>query len=242
MLASFLASAEAFMHGFLNIPGNVARFISPSRFLISKFVDFGWGEDHFMHLPYCLSSMNSDGYNADEGYALFLGRLESYKGISTLIRAMSANKNIRLKVVGTGSETESSATLISEMQLNNVELTGYLHGEDLRKIVRNCSYIIVPSEWYENYPLVVMEAMAAGKPVIASRIGGLPEMVEEGITGFLFEPRNHSDLSDKMKALSTDKNLRIMMGKNGREKAVVVFDPEKHFENIMRIYSNALNR
>ncbi len=132
--------------------------------------------------------------------------------------------------------------LISELQLKNVEFTGYLQGDELQKIIQNCSFIVVPSEWYENYPFVIMEGMTAAKPVIASRIGGLPEMVDDGVSGFLFEPQNYKELAEKMRILIGDKLLREKMGRKGREKAVVDFDPDRHYEKIMQVYSDALTQ
>jgi glycosyltransferase involved in cell wall biosynthesis len=240
--ASMLASIEAVTHRYLNISKNVSYFLSPSLFLINKFCEFGWQKDRFIHVPYCLPSANTENSEVGADYALFLGRLESYKGIATLLRAASINKDIKLKIVGGGSEKNSIMKYASENQLNNVEFTGYLQGNELQKIIHDCSFIVVPSEWYENYPYVIMEGMTAGRPVIASRIGGLPEMVDDGVTGFLFEPQNYVELADKMKILKRDKLLREKMGHAGREKAVVDFDPNRHYEKIMQVYSNALNQ
>lgn len=241
-MASILVSLEATIHEYLNIFENVSYLISPSLFLINKFGEFGWQKNRFIHVPYCLSAVDFQSPDKDAGYALFLGRLESYKGITTLLRAASINTDINLKIVGAGSENKSLMKLVSDFQLKNVELTGYLHGDELQKIIKNCSFIVVPSEWYENYPYVIMEGMTAGKPVIASRIGGLPEMVDDGVTGFLFEPQNHRELGDKMKILFRDKLLREKMGRKGREKAAIDFDPDRHYEKIMQVYSDALTQ
>jgi glycosyltransferase involved in cell wall biosynthesis len=236
--ASLVSTLEAEAHRFLGYKKMVSAYLSPSAFLIDKFVEFGWGRERFVHLPLFLQPEHiyPDG-GRDGGYALYMGRLESYKGLHTLLAAAGQLGNLPLKIVGEGSEEAEIRRTAEALALENVTFDGYKTGEDLRQRLRECSFVVVPSEWYENHPYSVMESMAAGKPVVAARIGGLPEMVEEGLTGLLFEPGNAAELAEKMRCLSSDKELRARMGRSAREKAVALYDRQRHYDALVNIYS-----
>lgn len=126
----------------------------------------------------------------DEGYYLYYGRLSGEKGVATLTEAFAKHPELKLKVVGTGPIEED----LKKKQYSNVEFLGYKTGEGLYNIVRNARFVCVPSEWYENNPMTIVEAYSMGVPVIGARIGGIPEIVEEGKTGFLFESGNVESL------------------------------------------------
>jgi glycosyltransferase involved in cell wall biosynthesis len=241
--ASVVSFLEATTHKYLDLPGMVSSFISPSKFLLEKFIQFGWRRDKFVHLPYFLTSEKFVPSETVEGpYALYIGRLESYKGVKTLLHAAKRVSDVPVKIVGEGSEKSSCIQLAKKINIKNVEFTGYLSGNALKNVLHQAQYVVVPSEWYENYPYAVMEAMAAGKPVIASRIGGLPEMIEEGITGYLFEPGNSIDLAERMRSLIDDSGTRKRMGASAKEIALGRYNQLYHFEKIMDIYSLATTK
>jgi glycosyltransferase involved in cell wall biosynthesis len=112
----------------------------------------------------------------------------------------------------------------------------------LNEIIRNAAFVVVPSECYENCSMVVLEAMAFGKPIIGSRIGGIPEQVEDGKTGLLFEMGNVQQLSRKMEVLAEDKELRKEMGRAAREKLEREYSLKDHCEGLLHIYSELLGR
>ncbi|HEX9935131.1 MAG TPA: glycosyltransferase family 4 protein, partial [bacterium] len=122
--------------------------------------------------------------------------------------------------------------------LTNVEFTGSLKGRALQQGVLGAQFVVVPSEWYENSPLVIYEAFTMGKPVIGSRIGGIPELVGEGQDGLLFNPGDATELHECIQTLLRRPRSSIRMGKRARQKAVAWFDPEKHYHEIMGIYQS----
>jgi len=122
------------------------------------------------------------------------------------------------------------------------EFYGYKKGKGLKEIIANSAFVVVPSEWYENCSMVVLEAMAMGKPVLGSRVGGIPEQVDDGKTGFLFEMGDADDLAQKMYILSEDRELRIKMGQKGREKVVSMYNLDNHCKDIISIYENLLQK
>jgi glycosyltransferase involved in cell wall biosynthesis len=127
-------------------------------------------------------------------YALYVGHLSAHKGVRTLLKAWRQLLNLPLKVVGSGPLLEELVAYTEAHGLD-VEFTGLLPRSEVLGLVRRAAVQVVPSEWYEGFPLVIAEAQYCGTPVVASRIGGLPELVVEGSMGALFEPGNAMDLA-----------------------------------------------
>lgn len=145
-----------------------------------------------MHQEYIFSNDYKD-------YILYFGRFSREKGILTLLKAhKKSGCKYHLIVVGAGPIKEEIVTYIEENELTNIELPGPIYGQDMEKIIEGAKTVIVPSEWYENCPYALLQSLAKGKVVIASRIGGLPELIEDGNTGFLFEAGNADDLKLKI--------------------------------------------
>ena len=130
-----------------------------------------------------------------EEYLLYAGRLSREKGVETLIRAMKRIPRVKLKIAGTGPLEDDMRRMVADSGLQNVEFCGHLSPEELRRTLLGCSYVIVPSQWYENNPMTIIEACAAAKPVIASNIGGIPEIVRDEVSGYLFDPGDHVGLA-----------------------------------------------
>jgi glycosyltransferase involved in cell wall biosynthesis len=172
----------------------------------------------------------------DEGYVLYLGRLSREKGVETLLRAHEAAGTWDLVVAGTGPLERGL-----QMRYRNAQFVGQLSGQALKATIGGASAIVVPSEWYENCPMSVLEAMAYGKPVVASRIGGIPELVVDGETGVLFEPGDAGELQRHVSRLMGDASLRPRMGAAGRIRAERQFSIEKHNANLIDTYRSLVS-
>jgi glycosyltransferase involved in cell wall biosynthesis len=175
-------------------------------------------------------------------YFLFFGRLSSEKGLVTLIEAWrNVSSSCRLKIVGTGPLESTLADLIETYNLSNVELLGYQSGMDLIELIRNSSFILVPSEWYENNPMTLIEGFSYGKPGIGSSIGGIPELIQNGETGFLFQPGNVEELTDCIyKADSLSENVYASFAKNARRLVDEQCSSEIHYDQLIKIYNRAM--
>ena len=140
-------------------------------------------------------------------------------------------------MVGTGPLAEELRGEYPE-----VDFLGYQSGQALHDLIANAAFVVVPSEWYENCSMVVLEAMAFGngKPIIGSRIGGIPEQIDDGKTGFLFEMGNVEELAQKMKSLASDKDLRCVMGKAARRKLEKEYSLQAHCTDLIHIYNELL--
>lgn len=117
-----------------------------------------------------------------------------------------------------------------------VTLVGHKDGAELRELVRAAAFVVLPSQWYDNSPMVAYEANALGKPVIASRIGGIPEIVSHEETGLLVEPRDPHQLADAMRRLHSEPELCIRLGRKGRERVEALC--ADHCESLMGIYED----
>jgi len=139
-----------------------------------------------------------------ENSIVYFGRLSEIKGLWTLIEAarlLGSSADIQINIIGEGPLKQSLEHRVRSLQLKNVSFLGYMNGESLFKEIKNSMFAILPSEWYENNPMSVLEAFALGKPVIGSRIGGIPELVKDNETGLTFDPGNVEDLYSKMEYL-----------------------------------------
>ena len=123
---------------------------------------------------------------------------------------------------------------------NNFEFCGHLNGNELRTFYLHSRVFVLPSIWYEGFPNTLLEAMTYAKPVVCSRIGGLPEIVDDGVTGLLFEPGNSDDLAKKIRYLWDRPELCRKMGQAGREKALREYSPEKYYQHLMEVYEKAI--
>ncbi|MBV6467365.1 MAG: glycosyl transferase family 1 [Candidatus Brocadia sp.] len=217
----------------------VNRYIALTRFAAVKLVEGGLPESRIETKPNFLQNMPNAG-NGGGGYAVYVGRLSKEKGVQTLIEAWKQIIGFPLKVLGDGPlRTELEEQV--QQQGMQVEFLGFRTREEIFKIVSNAELQIIPSEWYEGFPMVVLEAYACGTPVVASRIGSLDEIILEGKTGVKFEPGNSKDLANKVLKLYTDKSrLNIM-----RLKARALFDEkytaDKNYFKLMEIYHNAID-
>ncbi len=183
----------------------VRGFICPSHFMADKMV--AWGEPASkMHvIPNPAEDAEPDAMG-DGGYVLAVGRLSPEKGFDIAVRAAAATPGIELRIAGTGPQ-EADLKKLAERGSGKVSFAGFADKKALADLRRHARALLVPSVWYENAPLAVLEAMAQGLPVIASRIGGLPELVEDGVSGYLVTPNDAGELAvaiSRLAALSPD--------------------------------------
>ena len=174
---------------------------------------------------------------ANKGYFLYVGRLAKEKGVHYLIEAAKfLPKNIDFHIVGSGPEEEN----LKKKASLNIKFKGYLEGNKLRKEYANCIATILPCNWFETFGLTIAESFAYGKPVIASRIGAIPELITEKKDGLLFEPGNAEELSHMIYKLYKEKELAALMGKNARQKAEKMFNSDLHYKNLIKAYISVL--
>lgn len=183
-VASALVSLEAAVHrGLRSWHRGPDRIVAPSRFLIDKMVAWGFDARRFVHIPNPVHATRIEPRPAPGQDFVYIGRLSFEKGLDCLVQAVRRS-GVSLTVAGEGPLGEAMSRA-AESSGGRIRWLGRLEAEAVQALVRSARAVVVPSQWYENAPLSVLEAFAAAKPVIATRIGGLPEMVVQGRTGWL---------------------------------------------------------
>lgn len=178
--------------------------------------------------------------SARQDYVLFVGALEKYKGVQTLVEAMKMFPKFRLKIAGSGSCEHE----LKEQAKNNknIEFLGFVKGDQLTKLMASARVSVVPSIWFEPYGLVAVEAMRLGTPVIVSNRGGLPELVEDGVSGRVFKAGNVRDLVETLREFIHSPAYARKIGEEAKKRAILIADPQKHVEKILEQYQEVIDR
>lgn len=172
-------------------------------------------------------------------YFLYFGRLSGEKGILTLLQAFRNYPQARLLIIGEGSLKKEIQAFITSYSLNNITLLGYLTGNKLNSYIKNSKFVILPSQWYENNPLSIIESFRFGKPVIGANIGGIPELIKDGETGILFEPSSLHSLNDALnRAQNIGKEEYAKLSQNAYKFAYNNFHSEAHYLKLIEIYNS----
>lgn len=184
-------------------------------------------------------TFNEDSMSDEKGsYALFIGRLSDEKGIKLLANALvGMSENICVKVAGNGPDYEDIRKLIDVKNIN-MELLGSLGKPALSDAIMSCSLVVVPSLWYEGFPMVLLDAYSHGKPVLISNIGGLPELVVPGVTGQVFEVGSVDSLRNELTIMMSDPEKLEMMGKNAYHKYKDEYSAENNLSRLKDIYQS----
>lgn len=241
LAASLLVSIESYIHRWIGVYDLVDKFHVPSKFLGRKLIAAGISPERIWHQFYTIELADYPYSPEMSDYFVYYGRLAEEKGIATLLKAMTKAPQAYLKIVGEGPQAPALKNLANALGLSNVEFCGKLDGTSLIETVGKSRFVAVPSEWHDNSPLVIYESFSMGKPVVASNLGGMPELIEHGKDGFVFEAGNVDELAKHISTLWDSKPLCSELGRNARKKAEEWFDPEKHYVNLMELY-NALLR
>ena len=209
-------------------------FICPSEFYRNKLAEAQFTKSRIVCLRNPLPPETKyELCTKTDDYALYFGRLSPEKGVRTLIDA-SVQAGIKLIVLGTGSIEEELKTYAKDKK--NVEFKGFQQGEALQNYIRRARCVVLPSEWYENGPYSAMEAMALGKPLIVSNHGGLPELVEDDVNGYIY--REKSELSEKLKKLmSLPAEEYEKMCDSSFKRARALFDPEQYVKELITLHN-----
>lgn len=239
---SALSAFEGWLHHALGAYGHVAKFVVPSAFAKAKMLAYGVAEERLEIVPNFIDLEGRAPRYESEARVVFVGRLSAEKGVDVLMRAMKGVRGLTCAIIGDGPEKARLVALAEELKLENVETLGALYGADLDREIARAKAVVIPSRSYETFGLTALEAYAWGKPVIAARIGALPEVVHEAKTGLLFEPGNHEDLAEKLNRLAGEYARAAAMGREGRRIAETEYNPGLHLGRIHKVYKEAISK
>lgn len=216
-------------------------FIAPSESMRRILVSGGMPQGRVAHVPHFVDANAIRPASSVGAYILFMGRLVPQKGIMTFLEAARRLPDIPFRIVGSGPLEPMVRAQVQCQRLRNVEVLGHKGGGELLEIVRSARAIAAPSEWYEPFSLVILEAMAAARAVIATRIGGPAEIISHGEDGVLVLPGDPQALAEACCALWQNPELAVEMGRRGREKVCRLYAPDLHYERMMGVFRKAIS-
>lgn len=227
--ASFLSYCEAVKWKRERLENCTDVFVCPSQFMRDKMKQGGFTSAklhtlcNFIDVSKCVA----DDYTQRDDYYCFIGRLSHEKGAKTLIEAANALSQHKLVVIGGGPLEDE----LKAMAGKHIELVGFKLWNEIKRLVGKARFSVIPSEWYENNPISVIEAQCLGTPVLGARIGGIPELISE-VTGMTFESHNRADLRMKIETMfsRTFNNAEIAVASQK------CYNAERYYDEIIKVY------
>lgn len=237
LAASAIVMVESSVHRWLNsYQGKLSKIVVPSRFFMEKFVEWGWPRERFAYIPNYVDASRFTPEYRPGGYFLYFGRLVAEKGVATLMRAAAA-AGVPLKLVGTGPQEAELRALAAQLD-SDVSFLGYRAGDALHDLVRGARAVVLPSEWYENAPMTVLESFALGKPVIGAAIGGIPELVTDDVTGWTFASGDTGQLSALLARVASLPAPQLeQLGKTARALVCGEFNRDGYLRAMLALYA-----
>lgn len=213
---------------------NVDLVVAPSRFYAAKLAEWGWPADRLRHVPNAVDLSALTPRTTPGDYLLYFGRLAPEKGVDTLIQAAMATRQ-PLRIAGTGPLEQ----VLRQQAANatSIEFLGHVGGKALWDLVRGARAVVLPSQWYENAPMSLLEAGALGKPVVGADIGGIPELIEAGHTGWTFPSGDAKALADLLSRVHGMTNTQLeVMGKAARHHVATHYTRERYRDAMLAVY------
>jgi glycosyltransferase involved in cell wall biosynthesis len=239
LLNSLMLALDSYFRKYIfPVDKYVDRFVFVGRFSYEKHNEFSAKYRGKSSVLFNFTPIPPEAVSEKENYLLYLGRISDEKGIPVLMKAMQYFPDVKLKIVGTGPLLET----LKRQSRPNIEFTGFKSGEELYDCIRKARFIIAPSETYENNTLVIIEAYTLGTPAIGSRIGGIPEFIQDGINGFLFEPSSVEQLKQAIgKALELSPEAYAAMCSEAQTFAANNFTEEAYYQKLIALYNDVIN-
>jgi glycosyltransferase involved in cell wall biosynthesis len=217
---------------------DIDRYITLTQFARRKAVKGGIAEHKLIVKPNFVPDPPAPGRGGG-GYVAYVGRLLEGKGTETLVAAWRYLQSVRLKIAGDGA-LRPELEAIARRESLNIEFTGMQERAAVLATIANAELLIVPSECYEGFPMVIAEAFACGTPVLASRIGSLDELIDEGVTGKKFTAGDPQDLANAVRVMLADEADLRHMRANARAYFDAHLTEERNYVQLMKIYSEAI--
>ena len=217
---------------------NVDLFLCPSDYIRRRMIDAGFPERKVRTNPYGADPSAVSPSYGHKGYMLYVGRLSEEKGVETVIQVARQLPDIPFKIVGTGPDADRLHALAHGSP--NIEFVGFRSGDLLAELYAGAMAVLAPSRVHEIFPLITLEAMVHGKPVIGSNVGGMPEAVEDRVTGLLAPPNDLHAWVEAVMRLAYDEDFRVGLARNARLAVETTFHVKNHHARVMRAYEDVI--
>lgn len=233
-IKSILGSIEAILYKNRKTYQLVDLYICPSRFIEGKLNQTNIYQGKTLPIHNFIELKEVDESNKKNDYVLYFGRLSEEKGIEMFVNCCKRLPHINFVIAGSGPLEDICKGI------TNVEFVGFKKGEELNNLISEAMFSVYPSIWYENCPLSILESESLGTPVIASKMGGIPELIENDQTGILIDNINEDNLAEEIDKLYQDKEKMLMMSKNCLDKRQRMISLENYSDRLIEIYNQYL--
>ena len=240
LINSFMLSMDSYFRKHFYSPINyIDRFIFVSQFSMNKHLQVESQFKGKCNYLYNFTPSLPDLKTHRGDYMFFFGRISKEKGLFTLLKAIEKCPDIKLKLAGTGPLLDR----LKSQCPPNAEFLGFKQGEELRELIHNAAFVVVPSECYENNPMTIIESYMIGTPVIGSDLGGIPELIPQNVTGYTFTPKSVNSLITALRqALSLSDSAYEEMTINAKRFARENFSEESHYNKLYMNYQLAIQK
>lgn len=239
---SLIKASAKLLHDKIHVTRKIDAFVVPSAFTLGKLKQYGIDESKLNHIPTFFNLQDTDPEVTYGPFALFIGRIEKQKGLMTLLKAFD-NTPYNLKIIGfsnNGYEEDLKNYLAGRE--NHIEFLGRMDFDHIKPYLKSCLFTVVPSEWYDNFPNVILESFAYKKAVIATDFGSLPELVLDGKTGLTFDYGDPVSLRNKAAQLFSDRAKARKLGENAFNLLLARYLPEKHYSSLSALFNKVMSR
>ena len=191
--------------------------------------------------PYYSDSKTLSPDNKERGYYIYISRLEHLKGIHVALQAFRKLPNQKLIVLGIGPDEEKSHKYVKDNNMTNVEFLGFKSKSDMVTLLYNAKALIFPTQWYEGFPMTIVESLAVGTPIIGSNIGNVGTIIQDGISGLTFQYDDPEDLISKIEYFENNPAEAMKMEQGAQKYFIDNHTPENIYKCTMRIYEDCLS-
>ena len=229
------------LHDTMKVHKRIDAFVVPSEFTLGKLNEYGIPMEKLNHIPTFFNLKEINPKVEYKPFVLFVGRIEKQKGLMTLVKAFETLP-YELKIIGFSNDGYEDELKSYLGKRDNIQFLGRKNFEEIVPYLKSCLCTTVPSEWYDNFPNVVLESYAYKKAVIATDFGSLQYMVEEGYTGLKFKYADLDDFRKKITYMFEHPEEAKVMGENGHKLIESKYSPETHYQSLMRVFDKVLNK
>lgn len=238
---SGIKMAAKWLHDTMKVAKKIDAFVVPSSFTLKKLNEYGIPMNKLHHIPTFFNLKDTNPIVKYKPFVLFVGRIEKQKGLMTLVKTFERT-DYNLKIIGfsnDGYEDELKAYLNGKQ--HHIEFLGRKTFEEIVPYLKSCLCTVVPSEWYDNFPNVILESFAYKKAVIATNFGSLPELVKNNLTGLTFNYADITDFKKKVDYMFNHPDAAKQMGEAGFKDIITVYSPQQHYEQLMTLFNKVTN-
>ena len=239
---SAIKMAAKWLHDVMKVTKKINAFVVPSSFTLEKLQEYGIPENKLFHIPTFFNLKEDNPMVEYKPFILFVGRIEKQKGLMTLIKSFE-NTDYNLKIIGFSNDGyEDELKNYLKGKKHNIEFLGRKSFEEIVPYLKSCLCTTVPSEWYDNFPNVILESFAYKKAVIATNFGSLPELVHDNQTGLTFKYADIQNFKEKIKYMFEHESEAKLMGENGYNQILSSYSPVQHYNQLMKLFNQIVKK